>query len=164
MTNDMTQDILYTIKNPRVTFRQRLKDMAKIAENSVELVEYTEKSKEYFASGAMMDMFEGKTPYRTRYCVPDYELFMKQGSKFLMLEPPKDIWDAVGNLFTIFRQTAACLSISAVWTNCWSLLLQTKRRRKKQSASCSPMWTGRSRMRSAMRIWDRGIPEPGGSF
>ena len=71
MTNDMTQDILYTIKNPRVTFRQRLKDMAKIAENSVELVEYTEKSKEYFASGAMMDMFEGKTPYRTRYCVPD---------------------------------------------------------------------------------------------
>ena len=64
MTNDMTQDILYTIKNPRVTFRQRLKDMAKIAENSVELVEYTEKSKEYFASGAMMDMFEGKTPYR----------------------------------------------------------------------------------------------------
>ncbi len=51
MTNDMTQDILYTIKNPRVTFRQRLKDMAKIAENSVELVEYTLKSpKEYFAS------------------------------------------------------------------------------------------------------------------
>ncbi len=107
MTNDMTQDILYTIKNPRVTFRQRLKDMAKIAENSVELVEYTEKSKEYFASGAMMDMFEGKTPYRTRYCVPDYELFMKQGSKFLMLEPPKDIWDAVGNLLCLYHNIPA---------------------------------------------------------
>ena len=57
---DMTNDILYTIKNPKVTFNQRLKDMAKIAENSIELVEYTEKSKEYFANGAMMDMFEGK--------------------------------------------------------------------------------------------------------
>ena len=56
----MTNDILYTIKNPKVTFNQRLKDMAKIAENSIELVEYTEKSKEYFANGAMMDMFEGK--------------------------------------------------------------------------------------------------------
>ena len=88
---DMTNDILYTIKNPKVTFKQRLKDMAKIAENSIELVEYTEKSKEYFANGAMMDMFEGKTPYRTRYCVPDYEKFLKQGSEFLMLEPPKDI-------------------------------------------------------------------------
>ena len=27
---DMTNDILYTIKNPKVTFNQRLKDMAKI--------------------------------------------------------------------------------------------------------------------------------------
>ena len=107
MTNDMTQDILYTIKNPRVTFRQRLKDMAKIAENSVELVRYTEKSREYFENGAMMDMFEGKTPYRTRYCVPDYELFLRQGSKFLMLEPPKDIWDAVGNLLCLYHNIPA---------------------------------------------------------
>ena len=102
-TNDMTQDIIYTITNPKVTFNQRLKDMAKIAENSVELVQYTEKSKEYFANGAMMDMFEGKSPYRTRYCLPDYELFLKQGSEFLMLEPPKDIWDAVGNLLCLYH-------------------------------------------------------------
>ena len=43
-TNDMTQDIIYTITNPKVTFNQRLKDMAKIAENSIELVNYTELS------------------------------------------------------------------------------------------------------------------------
>ncbi len=102
-TTDMTQDIIYAITNPKVTFNQRLKDMAKIAENSVELVNYTEKSKEYFANGAMMDMFEGKSPYRTRYCLPDYELFLKQGSEFLMLEPPKDIWDAVGNLLCLYH-------------------------------------------------------------
>ena len=34
-TNDMTQDIIYTITNPKVTFNQRLKDMAKIAELSL---------------------------------------------------------------------------------------------------------------------------------
>lgn len=105
--NDMTQDIINTITNPKVTFNQRLKDMAKIAENSIELVEYTEKSMEYFTNGAMMDMFEGKTPYRTRYCVPDYELFLKQGSEFLMLEPPKDIWDAVGNLLCLYHNIPA---------------------------------------------------------
>ena len=82
-TNDMTQDIIYTITNPKVTFNQRLKDMAKIAENSIELVNYTELSRKYFENGAMMDMFEGKTPYRTRYCLPDYELFLKQGSELL---------------------------------------------------------------------------------
>ena len=46
-TNDMTQDIIYTITNPKVTFNQRLKDMAKIAENSIELVNYTELSRKY---------------------------------------------------------------------------------------------------------------------
>ena len=106
-TNDMTQDIIYTITNPKVTFNQRLKDMAKIAENSIELVNYTELSRKYFENGAMMDMFEGKTPYRTRYCLPDYELFLKQGSEFLMLEPPKDIWDAVGNLLCLYHNIPA---------------------------------------------------------
>ena len=152
MTNDMTQDILYTIKNPRVTFRQRLKDMAKIAENSVELVRYTEKSKEYFANGAIMDMFEGKTPYRTRYCVPDYELFLKQGSKFLMLEPPKDIWDAVGNLLCLYHNIPADGGLP-VYIGCLDELLEPlspmRRRRRRQSVFCSRMWTGRSPMRFA---------------
>lgn len=105
--NDMTQEIIDTITSPRVTFNQRLKDMAKIAENSIELVSYTEKSREYFEKGIIMDMFEGKTPYRTRYCVPDYEMFLKQGSQFLMLEPPKDIWDAVGNLLCLYHNIPA---------------------------------------------------------
>lgn len=35
--------------------------------------------------------------------LPDYEKFMKQGSKFLMLEPPKDIWDAVFALTILYR-------------------------------------------------------------
>ena len=56
--NDLERDVMNVITNPRVTSNQRLKDMAKIAENAVELVKYTEKSKEYFANGAMMDMFE----------------------------------------------------------------------------------------------------------
>ena len=41
-TNDMREDSSYTSTNPKVTFNQRLKDMAKIAENSIELVNYTE--------------------------------------------------------------------------------------------------------------------------
>lgn len=66
-TNDMTQDIIHTITNPKVTFNQRLKEtMAKIAENSIELVNYTELSRKYFENGAMMDMFEVKT--LARYC------------------------------------------------------------------------------------------------
>ena len=48
-------------------------------------------------------MGEGNAPYRPRYVLPDYDLFMKQGSKFLMLDPPEDIWDAVSNLLILYR-------------------------------------------------------------
>lgn len=123
MAKDMTQEILEVIKDPKVTFNQRLKNMAKIAENSIEMVQYTEKSKEYFENGAMMDMFEGKTPYRTRYCVPDYELFFKQGSEFLMLEPPKDIWDAVSNLLCLYHNIPADGGL-AVYIGCLDELLE----------------------------------------
>lgn len=120
---DLKQDIINTITNPRVTFNQRLKDMAKIAENAVELVEYTDKSKEYFANGAMMDMFEGKSPYRTRYCVPDFEKFLKNGSEFLMLEPAKDIWDAVGNLLCLYHNIPADGALP-VYIGCLDQLLE----------------------------------------
>lgn len=104
---ELEQEIRKTITNPQLTFNQRLKEMAKIAENTVELVHYTDRSKKYLETGVIMDMFEGKTPYRVRYCVPDYELFFRQGSKFLMLEPPKDIWDAVGNLLCLYHNIPA---------------------------------------------------------
>lgn len=102
-TWELTDEILKTVQDPKITFSQRLKTMAKIAENSVELVNYTEKSKAYFACEAMMDMGEGRSPYRVRYCVPDYKRFMQQGSEFLMLNPPQDIWEAVGNLLCLYH-------------------------------------------------------------
>ena len=121
--SQMEKDFMAAAVNPRVTFNQRLKDMAKIAECAVELVEYTEKSREYFANGAMMDMFEGKSPYRTRYCVPDYGKFLRQGSEFLMLEPPKDIWDAIGNLLCLYHNIPADGGLP-VYIGCLDTLLE----------------------------------------
>lgn len=56
--NNMTQDMIDTIKNPRAAFNQRLKDMAKTAENSGELVKYTGKSREDTPDGYMMALNE----------------------------------------------------------------------------------------------------------
>ena len=86
-TNDMTQDIIYTITNPKVTFNQRLKDMAKIAENSIELVNYTELSRKYFENGAMMDMFRFTWVSRKHMAFLAYASSSTKGSSRRSMHP-----------------------------------------------------------------------------
>ena len=66
-------------------------------------VPLSEDAQYFVEKGVVFDMGEGNAPYRPRYVVPDYDRFMEQGSKFLMLDPPKDIWDAVANLTILYR-------------------------------------------------------------
>ena len=86
MTENMEARIKEIIADPKLTYPQRLIELAKAAENLPDPVPLSENA-----------------PYRPRYVLPDYDLFMKQGSKFLMLEPPKDIWDAVSNLTILYH-------------------------------------------------------------
>lgn len=95
--------VMQIIKNKKLTYRQRLHSLAKAAENSIAPIELSKKA-QYFADlGIIYDMSEGNAPYRPRYVVPDYGKFLKQGSKFLMLNPPSDIWEAVSNLLILYH-------------------------------------------------------------
>lgn len=101
--NAKLEEIKGIIGDPKLTYPQRLIELAKAAENLPEPVALSEDAKWFVEQGVVFDMGEGNAPYRPRYVVPDYDLFMKQGSKFLMLDPPKDIWDAVSNLLILYR-------------------------------------------------------------
>ncbi|MCI9180429.1 MAG: YjjI family glycine radical enzyme [Lachnospiraceae bacterium] len=91
------------IADPKLTYPQRLIELAKAAENLPDPVPLSEDARWFVEKEVVFDMGEGNAPYRPRYVLPDYDLFMKQGSKFLMLEPPKDIWDAVSNLTILYH-------------------------------------------------------------
>ena len=49
----------------------------------------SDKTKYYFEKKAIDDLAEGSAPYRPRYILPDYERFLKNGSEFLQLDPPR---------------------------------------------------------------------------
>lgn len=100
---DLSESILQTISDRTITFRQRFIKMAKIAEHVINPIRYSEKATTYLNDGIIYDMGEGLTPYRPRYCIPDFKHFMDNGSEFLDLEPPKDIWDAAGNLLCLYH-------------------------------------------------------------
>ena len=103
MTENMEARIKEIIADPKLTYPQRLIELAKAAENLPAPVPLSEDARWFVEKEVVFDMGEGNAPYRPRYVLPDYDLFMKQGSKFLMLEPPKDIWDAVSNLTILYH-------------------------------------------------------------
>jgi YjjI family glycine radical enzyme len=91
------------IKDKSLTYEQRVVALAKAAENTLDVLEISEGTKEWLDEGVLCDLFEGNAPYRPRYIVVDFEKFMKKGSKFLELAPPSDIWEAVNNLLIFYK-------------------------------------------------------------
>jgi hypothetical protein len=47
-------------------------------------------------------MYEGAAPYRPRYTLPDYDLALRQGSRFLELDPPRTFDDATTFLLAMY--------------------------------------------------------------
>lgn len=91
------------LTDAHLTYPQRMINLAKYAENSENGIHVSEETQWFIDREIVFDMGEGSSPYRPRYVVPDYDKFMRQGSAFLMLEPPKDIWEAVSNLLVIYH-------------------------------------------------------------
>ena len=97
------EKVLDIIKNRGLTFEQKVVSLAREAENSVKVLNVSEKTKDFLDKGIICDLFEGNAPYRPRYIVPDYEKFMKNGSKFLGLDIPTNIWEATNNLLILYK-------------------------------------------------------------
>lgn len=95
--------ILETIKSQKITFEQKVVTLARLAEGSIEVLNKSEALKKYIEDGIICDLFEGNAPYRPRYIVPDYDIFMEQGSKFLNLDKPTNIWEAVHGLLILYK-------------------------------------------------------------
>lgn len=107
--NEFAENAEKIIKDPTLTFKQRWNALSKASEDSYDPVELSEEAQYFVAKGIVFDMFEGKAPYRPRYVTMDFDLFMKQGSEFLMLEPPTDIWEAVSNLLIMYHHVPSSI-------------------------------------------------------
>lgn len=103
-------NVLQTIKDKSLTYEQKVLSLARIAENSINILNISNEAKELISEGIICDLFEGNAPYRPRYIVPNYEKFMKNGSEFLELTPPKDIWEATNNLLILYKHVPSITS------------------------------------------------------
>lgn len=102
--NTMNEEVIYnTLTSQKRTYEQKVLDLAHCAENMLNVLEIPQKTLHYFSTGAINDLFEGHAPYRPRYVMVDFEKFMKNGSKFLRLDPPKTFDEAIFSLMTLYH-------------------------------------------------------------
>lgn len=103
-------NILKIIKNGTLTYEQKVLTLARAAEDSIDVLNIESDTQKLRDEGIICDLFEGHAPYRPRYIVPNYEKFMKNGSEFLGLMPPKDIWEATNSLLILYRHVPSISS------------------------------------------------------
>lgn len=92
------------VDSPALTYRQRVAALAALAEESLDPPKVSAACEDALASGLVDDLAEGHAPYRPRYLLPDYGLALRQGSEFLGLPAPTDLYEAVAFLLSAYSQ------------------------------------------------------------
>jgi len=79
-------------------YDQKLRRLAGLATEALPYPEVSEECREALDKRVICDLFEGNAPYTARYILPDYERAVRQGLRFLELDPPTDLDDALAFL------------------------------------------------------------------
>ena len=106
-------DLAATASAGNLTYQQKLFNMANVAErlsDPKEALGYTDEEMIYLENDMICDLNEGYLPYRPRYIVPDYEVFVKNGCAFLALEAPKDLDDLLDGLLILYHHVPSITS------------------------------------------------------
>lgn len=111
------------IKDPTLTYKQELLALARLGESSDHTLKYSDEYYKAKESGALCDLNEGPMPYRPRYICPDYDLLFKKGCKFLELDPPKDLLEAI-NVLEIFYSHVPSITAYPVYLGDLDKLLE----------------------------------------
>lgn len=102
--------VMNIISDESLTYSQQVLALARLAENDDATLKRDELWVQALKEGKVCDLNEGLAPYRPRYILPDYELLFKNGCKFLELNPPKSLLEAVSNLLIFYRHVPSITS------------------------------------------------------
>lgn len=115
-------DPLKIIKDPILTYEQKVLSLAHAAEDSINVLDIPPAIQSLRDRDIICDLYEGNAPYRPRYIVVDFEKFMKNGSIFLEIDPPKDLEEAIHALLILYKHIPSISSFPVYIGNLDTLL------------------------------------------
>ena len=98
------QDALHIIQDKTLTHEQTMMGLSSIGRDLVELP--GEASTAFFelkSKGWLCDLNEGHVTYVPMYILPDYNVYIKEGSTFLRLDPPSNLYEATMGLLALYH-------------------------------------------------------------
>ncbi|MDR0637320.1 MAG: YjjI family glycine radical enzyme [Spirochaetaceae bacterium] len=95
--------ILDTVCNRLLTHEQKVTGLERLSESLIEVIDLPEDYPELKAAGVICDLNESNCPPRPRYIVPDYKKLFEEGCRFLQLDPPRDLDEALNALSIFIR-------------------------------------------------------------
>ncbi len=90
------------VDDPALTSRQRMQQLAILAENSLDPPPVSAACAEALEKRVICDLYEGNAPYRPRYNLPDYAKLLRDGSDFLELGPAGSLDEALAHLLITY--------------------------------------------------------------
>lgn len=107
------EELMETVKSKSLTYEQKHHTLSNIAERLVDPIEilgYTKEEMESIENNYICDLNEGYAIYRPRYITPDYSVFVKNGSEFLDIKPPKDLDELLDGLLILYSHVPSITS------------------------------------------------------
>lgn len=120
------EEILNIIKSGQLTHEQKVASLANQADALMEVLDLPEGLDALLnvpiEEKVICDLGEGHAPLRPRYIIPDYEKFMREGSEFLQLDPPKDLYEAINSLLIFYKHVPSVTNFPVYVGNLDTLL------------------------------------------
>jgi YjjI family glycine radical enzyme len=116
-------DVRRVLTDQRFTYRQKMMNLATLAENMLPAPSVSVACQEALDRGLICDMYEGNAPYRPRYLLPDYAVALRNGSDFLEIPPATDLDEALAFLLIMYSQTPSITGYPVYFGDLDALLL-----------------------------------------
>lgn len=91
------------IKSDRYNWHTKRSMLAYEGENIIKYPNISSAASSALKTGIICDIFEGNAPYRPRYILPDYNKYINYGSRYLDIQPSKNLYEAINALLIIYR-------------------------------------------------------------
>ncbi len=150
--DDVAHAVRDIVTSPRLTYRQRLHQLALAAEDLLPYPEISADARRAIDEGVVCDLAEGHAPYRPRYVLPDYATALRQGSDHLELDPPQSLEEAVDFLKILYHHVPSITGLPVYFGDLDTIL----------EPYLDETWTDDRLDRLFTRFWrflDRTIPD-----
>ena len=94
---------LEIIRGRNLEFHEKRGALLHQVQYGVECIKVKEETVRLLQDNILCDIHEGNCPISPRYILPDYAKFLKNGSEYLELKAPEDLYQAVNALMIIYQ-------------------------------------------------------------